>query len=139
MINLKKYFPKLTSKDLKNVNYCKFKIHGLSFRPLPGEKRCLNDDRLMDFVARLYENHSTESQYVIGYKGGNVERDILNQLGIPNVNIEDFNCPKYNYLPKVTISDCGFHLPLNNYHCPKLECYAFSLWVKNAQNSETCY
>ena len=35
---------------------------------------------------------------VVGYKGGHVEKDLLQKLNIPSLNLETLGCPKYDDL-----------------------------------------
>ena len=43
-------------------------------------------------------------QCVVAYKGGTLEKKLLIQLQIPYVNLEDFGCPKFEYLPEYYFS-----------------------------------
>ena len=42
---------------------------------------------------------------VVAFKGGHVEKDLLNKLNIPCLDLETWGCPKYEQL-KQTICDC---------------------------------
>ena len=66
---------------------------------------------------------------VVGYKGGTLEKKLLIQLQIPYVNLEDFGCPKFEYLPEYYFSPvhCGCHLN-SRFHCSMAECHAFMRW-----------
>lgn len=75
---------------------------------------------------------------VVAYKGGNVERDTLNELGIKNLNLETLGCPKYDTLIRDPLyrdhsSPCNIHITKSNktYHCSLSEVKTFRKWYKN--------
>lgn len=123
----------LSSKDWKTVRYCTRHIHGLRFCTHPQEKDLHDAETLKQLIQCMYNDNKTLEKYIIAYKGGCVEKQILDELEIPSVNLEDFECPKYEHLPKPSIKDCGYHskYAYNNayVHCPKVECYAFADWI----------
>lgn len=128
--NLTDYFKNLTPADFATINYCRKFIHGLSFRPLPGEKDAIHIKNLNKVIWTIYVNNKTFDKNVIAYKGGHIEKDILNDLEIPSMNLEEYGCPKFEQLPTPTINECGFHDKKNKVHCPKVECAAFYEWLK---------
>ena len=73
---------------------------------------------------------------MVGYKGGHVEKDLLNKLNIPSLNLETLGCPKYDvlrheHLKYTNLSpSCGFHQDDTRHHCPVTECHAFYVWYK---------
>ena len=81
-------------------------------------------------VQSLYNNHRTAHQWVVAFKGGHVEKDLLRELKIPFVNLVDYNCPKVKdlltegYRP---ILDCGHHLHSHT-HLPQSRMQLF--WEK---------
>ena len=65
---------------------------------------------------------------MVAYKGGHVEKDLLDKLDIPNINLETSGCPKYKQLKQTIVeplSSCGFHLNDSIYHCPMTECQTY--------------
>ena len=74
---------------------------------------------------------------MVGYKGGHVEKDLLNKLNIPSLNLETLGCPKYDVLRSDDLKyvnllpSCGFHKDDTRHHCPVTECHAFYLWYKS--------
>ena len=50
------------------------------------------------FVSTLYEQRRRRQQYIVVYKGGHIEKDLLNKLNIPCVDLKEFGCPKANEL-----------------------------------------
>jgi hypothetical protein len=68
-----------------------------------------------------------------GGGGGHYERDLLNRLNIPGVNLEACGCPRAEVLFDQLgwLETCGKHLTtVEAYrHCPKLETEAFGYWL----------
>ena len=50
------------------------------------------------FVSTLYEQRRRRQQYIVVYKGGHIEKDLLNKLNIPCVDLKEFGCPKANQM-----------------------------------------
>lgn len=124
---------KLTDKDWKCIRYCSKYIHGLSFRKLPGEQDIFNLNFLTALVRIEYEQSKRQNKFLVAFKGGHVEKDLLQKMGYPYVNLENFGCPKFDFLPWPEVPDCGYHKKLKKgetVHCPQVECVAFAEWVK---------
>ena len=87
-------------------------------------------------IQDLYGDYSTPDRTVVGYKGGHMEKDLLNKLNIPSLNLETLGCPKYDVLRSddlkhyKLLSSCGFHKDDTRHHCPVTECHAFWVWYK---------
>lgn len=130
--------PLMTEQDWKTARVCTKYIHGMSFRRRPRERGLFELDDLYRLVLDAYRESSVRGgrKIIAAYKGGRVERDLLERLDIPCVNLEDFGCPKFeklvHYLP-ARARDCGHHFGLKNpsavVHCPRLETLAFAEWV----------
>ena len=59
-----------------------------------------------------------------------LEKDLLNKLNIPCLDLETWGCPKYEQLKQAIVeplASCSFHLNDNIHHCPMAECQAFWL------------
>ena len=122
-------FVQLSDKDKRTANYTTNHVNGLPFNARPMEA-AVPSDRVPDDVVSLYERHRTTTRDVIGYKGGNAERDLLHKLGIPSVNLEDFGCPKFEHLVICGFepcTGCGSHIRPS--HCAMVECDVFFRWV----------
>ena len=66
---------------------------------------------------------------MVAYKVGTSEKKLLIQLQIPYVNLEDFGCPKFEYLPEYYFSPVHSGCHLNGrFHCSMAECHAFMRW-----------
>ena len=66
-----------------------------------------------DIVRELYKTCETETRTVVVYKVEHVDKDLLNKLNIPSLNLEAYECPKYDKLKHTVVgpvSSCGFHL-----------------------------
>ena len=72
-------------------------MHGLTFKDHPTEQakpqECLQQD-----IFELYKTFKSLHQDLVGYKGGHVEKDVLNELNIPCINLEQWGCPKFETL-----------------------------------------
>ena len=126
----------LAPKDRQTVNFVIRKIHGLSYQPSQAEHP--QHPRVVPrMVQDLYGDYSTPDRTVVGYKGGHVEKDLLNKLNIPSLNLETLGCPKYDVLRNDDLKfvnllpSCGFHQDDTRHHCPVTECHAFYLWYKS--------
>ncbi|KAL9952108.1 hypothetical protein ACROYT_G039315 [Oculina patagonica] len=92
----------LSSRDRKTVSYVKYNVHGLTYQPRKEEK-AYEYDRVEEVMWDLYEETKTPERTVVAYKGGHVERDLLNKLNIPSVNLELYGCPKYDVLKETIV------------------------------------
>ena len=122
----------LSHKDKKTVNFAKHNIHGLTYQPRYQE-RAYEHNEVDIVLLRLYNQFKTEERTVVAYKGGHVEKDLLNKLNIPCLDLETWGCPKYEQLKQTIVeplASCGFHLNDNIHHCPMAECHAFWLWFQ---------
>ena len=125
----------LCEKDKRTVNFVINKIHGLSYQPSPQE-RGQHPRVIPSMIQDLYGDYSTPDRTLVAYKGGHVEKDLLNKLNIPCLNLETLGCPKYDVLRSQDLKcekllpSCGFHKDDTIHHCPVTECHAFYLWYK---------
>ena len=121
----------LTSKDQKHCMFLTRNIHKLPFGISPGS----NPFPLVNLnaiVKHFYDGVKQNEYSTIAYKGGHFERDLLKQLHIPSINLEDFGCPKAEFLfdRLVWLETCGHHIGTHAYqHCPKVEVEAFGNWL----------
>ena len=126
----------LALKDKQTVNFVINKIHGLSYQPSQAEHP-QHPRIVLRMVQDLYQDYRTPDRTVVGYKGGHVEKDLLNKLNIPSLNLETLGCPKYDVLRNENLkytnllTSCGFHKDDTRHHCPVTECHAFYLWYKS--------
>ena len=127
----------MSPTDRKTIQFVKNRVAGLPFRPSPDERRryfLRRQEDLEHDILRLY-NDSMEGtpKYcnVVAYKGGTLERNILNKLQIPSFNLEELSCPKYDVLAKLygRTFNCKCHL-VGDFHCSEDEAYMFMQWFK---------
>ena len=110
----------LEKRDRKTVNYVYHHIHGLRFESSKQEK-ALPQHLVKPMIESAYHRSRTQHQYMVAYKGGYLEKNLLNELQIPCVNLEDFGCPKVEKLIAMGFDvglTCGRHAK-PTHHCPK--------------------
>lgn len=117
----------------KYLSYVRRFVHGLDFANGPNDKPY---DELLSMLRDLIQD-CERSNALIGYKGGNHERDLLLQLGCLNlINIERLGCPKFNeiyktYQPVVeSWRSCEAHLGCPDKRmCSRVKLLAYRLWL----------
>ena len=92
----------LSHKDKKTVNFAKHKIHGLTYQPRYQERAYEHDE--VDIVLLRYNQYKTEERTVVAFKGGHVEKDLLNKLNIPCLDLKNLGLPQ---IRTVKTNDCG--------------------------------
>jgi hypothetical protein len=88
----------------------------------------------MCLLRRTFENAK-----LVGYKGGTIERDMLNHMPIGAINLEVLGCPKYvTLLDKYGIAqqDCGYHIQNGVYHCSGHEVQLFSYYINELKKDK---
>lgn len=120
----------LTLNDRRTIRYVTTHIHGMTYTPAP-EEHSRAPWQLYDDIRNLYNTHRTSDRQLVAYKGGHIERDILQKMGIPSLDLESWGCPKFDQLPRlITVSGCGHHADPLRHHCPRTECYHFMQWMR---------
>ena len=119
----------LNYKDRRTVNYVYRHVHGLRFESAFREAALPQRDGEA-VIRALYRGG------LVAYKGGHLEKDLLDKMGLPSVNLEDFGCPKADSLWSKLYppgKSCGHHKeqPFKLVHCPKQETYLFFNWLQN--------
>ena len=120
----------LLPKDRQTVNHVYHYVHPLPF-DVRSQENAVDLDLLEPVVDLLYEKHSTHHQYLVAYKGGHVDKDLLTKLKIPHVDLEFYGCPKSNKLlckGAQPIPNCGHQMHAHT-HCPKVECVLYGEWL----------
>ena len=82
---------------------------------------------------KFYHEAKHSENLVLAYKGGHFEKDLLERLGVPSVNLERLGCPKASELigDLVWLETCGNHLVKEAFmHCPKVEVEAYGQWLE---------
>ena len=96
-------------------------VHGLRFEAAYKEA-ALPQREVEGVIRALYKDG------LIAYKGGHIEKDILDNMGLPSVDLEEFGCPKVDSLWSSHYSpgrSCGHHKQdtFKFIHCPKQETF----------------
>ena len=126
----------LTVKYKKTCIYVIKNIHKLPFE-VPEGVKAYKHSELEGIIIKFYKETKRSTNSTIAYKGGHFEKDLLVKLGIPNVNLEKYGCPKANQLfdKLIWLETCGHHIGEDTYqHCPKVEVEAFGTWLKEKRN-----
>ena len=84
-------YKELNYKDRRTVNYVYKHIHGLRFEAAYREAALPQRD-VEGVIRALYRGG------LIAYKGGHLEKDLLDKMGLPSVNLEEFGCLKADSL-----------------------------------------
>ena len=118
----------LNYKDRRTVHYVYKHIHGLRFEA-PFREAALPQRDVEGVICALYRGG------LIAYKGGHLEKDLLDKLGLPSINLEELGCPKADSLWSKTENHgacCGHHKKdlFKMEHCPKQETFLFFQWLK---------
>ena len=114
-------YSQLSYKDRRTVNHVYRHVHGLRFEA--AYKEAALPQRAVEGVIRvLYHGGLT------AYKGGHLEKDVLDKIGLPSVDLEEFGCPKADSLWSSHYppgKSCGFHKEhtCKFIHCPKQETF----------------
>ena len=117
----------LSQMDRLTAKYVYHRIHGLPFEDDPQEK-ARHLENLKRDVLELYAQARTTERFLVGYKGGHVEKDLLQELDLPAINLEHYGCPKFEKLNTISIiKDCGHHRFKK--HCAMVESHAFWQWA----------
>ena len=125
----------LNYKDRRTVKCVYHHVHGLRFEA-SFQEAALPQRDLEGVIRALYRGG------VVAYKGGHLEKDLLDKMGLPSVNLEEFGCPKadslYGYPPLRDHcyppgKSCGHHKQdtFKFIHCPKQETFLFFQWLQN--------
>ena len=123
----------LVPTQKRQADFVTRRIHGLPFTPTRFEN-AQPQERLAQDVADIYQLNMTPEKTVIAYKGGHIEKDLLEEMELaPFVNLEDFGCPKVSDLMHAGIGqevwDCGNHHGAGTAHCAMAECQILRDWI----------
>ena len=124
----------LSYKDRRTVNYIYRHVRGLRFEANYREAALPQRD-VVGVIRALYKGG------IIAYKGGQIEKELLDKLGLPSVNLEDFGCPKADKLWSSHYppgKSCGHHKidTMKFIHCPKQETFLFFQWLKETATNK---
>ncbi|GIX69332.1 uncharacterized protein CEXT_125711 [Caerostris extrusa] len=119
----------------KTLNYQSKNVVCLSI--FPGNDESVVDYKdLEDLVQRIYQFCCRSDANVVAYKGGEHEKELLDSLKIPCLDLQGFACPKYEDLINLnqvysSLQECGYHTRPRKgvLHCPKMEVTAYKDWL----------
>lgn len=142
LVDLRASVKTMTKEDKKCNTYIKSFICGLTLTPVDTEENCIDENETENVIMKLYNDHKTVTKSIVAYKGGIHEKNLLDKLEIPNLNLEDYECPKFEKLlsmfrdeiEKSGKKTCGRHIQLKDrnkvVHCSRMETYVFAKWVR---------
>ena len=121
------------TKARHTFSYQKWRIHGLSFFPDAGAI-AFPETKVHLLVSFLYLQAQTRERFRVAYKGGTVERSLLEKLAIPSLNLEDLTggCPKRSDGENILkVYECGFHSHCRDgyRHCASAEVVFYRNWL----------
>lgn len=145
----------LSIEELETVRYVTQNVHGMHFNNCAVIPRMLLRSNFVNKFLKEYFEREKErlgQPIIVAFKGGRYERALLEEIGVSYVNLEDYCCPRYDYLvksfPNVYRTSslahlfydqtkaifCDLHVvPTNKIlHCPVSECRAFVTWLNVA-------
>jgi hypothetical protein len=136
----------------RTFEYVRNKVHGLSYFPAFGMKTIMSSQIEM-MINMLYTSAKTSKRYIVGYKGGLLEKEVLESLNIPCVNLEICfpSLPAaHKYiplggsmasLPAIKKNFCGFHgyiqggngeyhhINYTQFHCASTDVKFYRDWI----------
>lgn len=125
-------------KDSWNtIHYQTRHVTGLRLKPQSGEFVHRYEDRF-NIMRNIYKFCQQPALDIVAYKSGIFEKDFLDEMGIPSLDLSHYGCPKYEDLVRrkmifSNLFDCGYHTGISNtvklLHCPMAEVTAFRDWL----------
>lgn len=112
-IDLYKVIPEFgwSAKDQQTINFCFHRLHGLPDQLTYQELRLspfVDVSEVGDQIPEWYNEYLYNVRDVVAYKGGSLERQLLEELQIPSVNLEECGCPKLEFITSDNYL-CPFH------------------------------
>ena len=83
----------MKKRDKRSFHYCKAHIHKLPFYPRMYASPC---NKAREKIGRLIDENNIDS---VLYKGGEIERDLCSDIGIPSYNIKCIKSLEKAYSP----------------------------------------
>jgi hypothetical protein len=111
-----------------SIRYQIKNIHGL---PMVKE-RLTNDFFTLEEAMTFLTKEFTSNADLVAYKGGDIERNLLNNMGVRCINLEVLTCPKYvDLLTKYGYQQecCPYHVA-QSYHCSRHEVKVFTQFIE---------
>ena len=116
------HYRELTDKEKRTVRWVIRNIHGLTFQP-PSAADAYPHPLLDGYIQALYDRFHTDARDTVAFKGGHVEKNLLDRLGIAHLDLEGYGCPPFQKMKRLDhVEGCGFHADPLRHHCPQVEC-----------------
>ena len=129
----RKPFKDLSTKDQRTANWVYHNIFDIRY------DKYWFGMLIPDAVHRILQVLKTppdQEPWLVGYKGGHYERDLLNKLHIPSFNLELIGCPKVESITRTkSYRDCGYHKS-KRLHCPAVEVQLFEEWFRKRMDEK---
>ena len=117
-------FDDLNSVDKKMAKHRKRHVHGLNFDARENENA--HDQTCLElYILNLCEEARSGQVNVVTYREGQVEKELLDKLKIPNIDLKELGCPETT--PRAT--GCDFHI--DQLCCAKAECDELWRWIED--------
>lgn len=95
----------------QTLRYIKYHVHGLDYYP---SENYIEQYMATDTVLNLYMESFSDTRDVVAYKGGWKEKQLLDELMIPSINLNEFEVPAFNFdnpdVFKYKPYCCGLHI-----------------------------
>jgi hypothetical protein len=104
------------------------RVHGL---PIVRSKLTYDFFTFEEGMKFMTDEFTSSNADLIAYKGGDIERNLLNKMGVKCLNLEVFMCPKYaDLLIKYgyVAECCPYHIS-DKFHCSKHEVRVFTVFI----------
>lgn len=126
----------ISKEKTREVTFCEKNIHGLPFKNVA-------TDLSYSAVINKIKDFDTNKQFTWLYKGGIVEKKLLNLLGFNSFNIEVIGCPKVEKIIETlnlhNLKNCSRHTVFvsksRTCHCSDVEVRAFARWFQKYQEN----
>lgn len=132
-------FNELNYHDRRCARYLTHNVHGMLFKDYGHEKYQQTDipKIVKEFVCKDLD------EPIVGYKGGQYEKQLLDKISIKSINLEILGCPRFDALIQhsmfshvnVNTSACQLHKNMPHFndgrnvpHCSVLEVQVFRNW-----------
>jgi hypothetical protein len=130
-------FAQLSDKARRSAIYCTNFIHGMRFENTTSD---LKYAECKSILLNIQDQIEWNGFKYIAYKGGIIERKLLNSLHIPCVDLEKYGCPRFTELLNdyelTRAVQCNAHRfakPGIAVHCPNIEISLFKTWLQSSK------
>ena len=115
-------YSSLNRRDQFQVRWEKENLHGLYLITRPTRNTSINIQGLQRYLTSLWDTY----EGVFAFKGGSIEKSMLQSIRVPFIDLEAEGCPRAR---DINVS-CSHHLNFLN-HCPLCEVNCYKNFVTN--------